>query len=156
MDTYPIRENRKPRTKKERAKNQIVFADKGRTKQDQTDSCDINKIMDRYTKTGLIPHGNPFTPEQGYAPDIDFHEAQNIIAHGKEIFAELDSKTRKRFDNDPGKYLDYIQDPDNQDELVKMGLATEKTPAEKIEPAKKEEKSPSPGKPEQKTEDPPK
>jgi len=35
----------------------------------------------------------------------------------------LDARTRERFDNDPGAFVDFCLDPSNLEELRKMGLA---------------------------------
>jgi phage internal scaffolding protein len=57
----------------------------------------------------------------------DFQESMNAILKAKETFEKVPSEIRKKFDNDPAKFLDFVYNPENQDELVKMGLA-EATP----------------------------
>ena len=55
-----------------------------------------------------------------------FQEAMEIVELAKLQFAALDAHVRKRFDNDPAKFLEFAEDPKNGQELVKMGLAVER------------------------------
>lgn len=64
---------------------------------------------------------------------IDFQEAQNIIATGNSMFAELPSSTREHFDNNPSRFLDFVSDPANENAMIKLGLATKRPSAEHIE-----------------------
>ena len=45
------------------------------------------------------------------------------------------SKARTKFDNDPGKFLDFVQNPDNELEFYELGLTDYPLPntAETIE-----------------------
>jgi len=47
---------------------------------------------------------------------------------GKTAFATLPSHVRRRFENDPQEFLAFMADPANQDEVIKMGLATDNRP----------------------------
>lgn len=96
------------------------------THQSFKDECDINSIMAKWQKTGVVEHRNQF---EGQYADFtntpgDFHEAQNQILHAQEMFMTLPSSIRSRFHNDPGSFLDFTSDPKNLPEMVKMGLAT--------------------------------
>ena len=62
----------------------------------------------------------------------DYQESMNIVAKAQSMFNQLPSQIRNEFDNDPSLFLDFVQDPQNEDQLVEMGLAN---PREKIEPA---------------------
>lgn len=93
-----------------------------RTKQSQTDECDINKIMAKYLRTGAIAHGNKFAGDYGYASSVSFHEAMNCISKGESMFSELPSDLRTRFSNDVGEFLDFVQNPENSKEMISLGL----------------------------------
>ena len=47
----------------------------------------------------------------------------NMVIAARESFMELPSAIRKRFDHDAGKFLEFVTNPDNADDLVEMGLA---------------------------------
>lgn len=96
------------------------------THQSMKAECDINGIMAKWQKTGVIEHRTQF---EGQYADFtntpgDFQEAQNQVLAAEEMFLTLPSKIRTRFHNDPGAFLDFTSNPDNADEMVKLGLAT--------------------------------
>lgn len=93
------------------------------TKQEFKEECDINVLMKRYQKTGLFPQYPGQTPR--YVSNIgmpDFQQAMEIVKRAEEEFAGLNSELRKRFDNDPAKFLAFVNDEANGDELIKLGL----------------------------------
>lgn len=103
------------------------------TKQSEKDSADINNIMARYQKTGILPDLIKKEPRYGDFSEVtSYMDAIQIVQLAEEQFSALDAHIRKRFDNDPSKFLDFVHDPKNQDELVKMGLATRKVSEQDI------------------------
>ena len=52
----------------------------------------------------------------------DYQQALAIVRHADEQFANLDVTVRNRFDNDPVKFLAFVEDPKNIDEVERMGL----------------------------------
>jgi phage internal scaffolding protein len=105
----------------------------GLAQQHFKDECDVNRILAKYQKTGLIDHVNHF---QGDYADLsavpDFQESLNAVLDAQAAFDTLPSMIRKQFDNDPAAFLDFVHNPDNKDEMVKMGLA--KAPVPFVEP----------------------
>lgn len=99
-----------------------------RTQQEFADECDINGIMARYLKTGIIDFANQHQPQYGDFSGLEFAEMQNQIVHAKNMFADLPATVRDRFSNDPAKFLDFFNDPENAQEATKMGLLNPKTP----------------------------
>mgnify|MGYP000421094191 CR=1 FL=1 len=98
------------------------------TKQDAKQECDINFIVQRYQKTGLISHRKLYEGGYGEFMDIDFHEAMNIVASASSMFESLPSGIRARFENDPGQFVKFLQDEENFDEMVELGLAHPRDP----------------------------
>lgn len=96
-----------------------------RAKQQFVDECDINKLMAKHEKGIAVTHLNRY---QGQYADVvgsvDYHEACNIVLRAQDAFGSLPSTVRARFDNDAGKFMSFVHDPVNKDEMVKMGLAT--------------------------------
>lgn len=91
------------------------------TQQQFRDECDINTIMDRYISTGEVPQFvgafyDDFTSMASY------HEAQNILLDAQDEFLQLPAHIRERFHNDPGKLLDFIHNPENTEEAIRIGL----------------------------------
>lgn len=103
-----------------------VICGKGVTKQAHRDECDINQIMARFQKTGIINHVNDYQPQYGDISGDSFQESMLIIAEANTMFEELPSSVRKEFDNNPAKFLKFVEDPDNHEKLVDMGLANQR------------------------------
>lgn len=102
----------------------IVFPDGGgRTKQSFKAECDINNIMARFTRTGVLDFTNRREAQYGDVTGLDYQRAMDIVVQAKAMFAELPSGIRSRFQNEPAMFLEFVQDPANAEEMVKMGLA---------------------------------
>lgn len=105
-----------------------VFTQPGVTQQHFRDEVNINSIMRRYEKTGvLVDPGVRMSraPQFGVFENFDFHECQNRVALAKEAFMALPARIRTRFSNDPGMLLQFVGDESNRDEAIKLGLIKE-------------------------------
>lgn len=104
------------------------------TKQNHKNECDINFIMSKHAKTGLITHVSNKAPQYGEYETIDYKEAMNLVISAQESFDSLPATLRKRFGNDPNEYFQFVHDPDNRDEMIKMGLIKPSEPPITQEP----------------------
>lgn len=94
----------------------------GGAKQSFKEECDINTIVERFGLGYELPE-NTRIPQYGDFSDItDFHTAMNATAKAKEAFDQLPAEIRSKFNNDPGAYVDFCLNPENREELKKMGL----------------------------------
>ncbi|AXH74575.1 MAG: internal scaffolding protein [Microviridae sp.] len=105
-----------------RTRSGISFAAQGRTKQEFAAECDINNIMSRYLKTGIIDHVRDSAPQFLEASPLEFQEAMQIVAQAETLFEELPSSIRSRFENDATKLLEFVHNPENIAESVAMGF----------------------------------
>ncbi len=121
-----------------------------RTHQSGKDECDINLIMARYVKTGTLDHQKQHGDNYGFATSIDLHEALSTIEQANSMFNDLPSSIRTKMQNDPGQFLDFVQNPDNEAELITMGLANPREDGEIAvqAPPAGEEKGAAPATPE--------
>jgi len=102
-----------------------------RTKQSFAEESEINRIVARYQKTGIVDHVAKYGGMYGDMPDQDdFHEAMNLVTEAQTMFNDLPSNVRSRFTNDPAEFLEFVSDPENRDEMIKMGLITSGTASE--------------------------
>lgn len=101
---------------------QITFPEQGRTKQAMQSQCDINQIMAKFQKTGVIDFVNKHSPQFGDSTGIDFQKSMETVAKANEMFADLPSSVRKRFNNDPQELLAFCEDAENRQEAIKLGL----------------------------------
>ena len=130
-------------------KHAIKFTQPSLTQQHSKDQVDINNIMARYIKTGVLDHVAKYQPQYRDNNATDYQESMNIVIKADEMFSELPAQARKHFDNDPAAFLDFVQDPANHDKLHELGL-TENPPL--VPQPKTTETKNSPPSPVQKTE----
>lgn len=94
------------------------------TEQQFKDECDINSIIARYKVTGVL--GDPMDNREPVYVDCssipDLLTAQNFIIRANDDFMSLPSSIRKRFDNSPLSMLQFLQDPNNREEAIQLGL----------------------------------
>lgn len=131
------------------SKHAIIFdKQQDRTEQSHKKACDVNTIMARYQKTGVLDHQAKHQQHYGEVPALDYREAMAMIADANTMFAELPAKTRQHFDNDPAKFLEFTDNPENHKKLAELELGN--SPKNQDDPAKPTEEE-KPGKqPEQK------
>lgn len=114
----------------------ITFPEITMAKQSFRDECDINTIMSKYQKTGLIDHVQKFQGSYGdFTNTVDYQLSLNQVIEAQDAFDQLPSSVRKRFSNQPSELMAFLSDPDNRDEAVKLGLVPAPPPQPK-EPAK--------------------
>jgi len=91
-------------------------------------STDINQIVGRYKKTGLLQSTmaknmtQPTQPVFGVYPFNDFQDAYNHVQQVKQDFMRLPARVRARFDNNPANVVRFVDNADNAVEAIKMGL----------------------------------
>lgn len=95
----------------------------GRTQQSEKDSCDINLIMKRFEKTKELPITTARLASYGDFSDLsDFKTSLDRIKLAEETFMALPADVRAHVDNDPQKFLDFVDDEDNLETMIEMGL----------------------------------
>lgn len=108
-----------------------------RTKQADSATTDLKAIVNKY-----ITHGQPLPERDLHYGDFtnvsDYHAAHNRMIEAQEQFAALPAAVRRHCENDPGKFLDLVFDPDRRGELEELGMVPERAPAG-APPAKEEE-----------------
>lgn len=111
-----------------RKRVQIDFDEPSLTKQCFSQECDINAIMARSAESGFISHGNSDMPRYGDFTDVvGYQESLNIVMKAQQSFSSLPAQVRSRFSNDPANLLEFVQNPDNYDEAVALGLVEKRT-----------------------------
>lgn len=110
--------------------------DIGRTKQADRESCDINMMIEKFQRSGIVPAQNALPPRYGdFSQHMDLHSSINAVNAAEDVFFDLPAKLREQFDNDPVKLVEFVDNPDNQVEAEELGLLPRKTPAEPPPPA---------------------
>ncbi len=108
------------------------FDDPSLTRQEFKDDCDLEKILARFCST---PEGlEALANAQGYISGrfedvsevVDYRTSLDLVKRADEAFNGLPAQIRTKFDNDPAKFLDFVDDPKNEAELRSMGLLNPK------------------------------
>lgn len=91
---------------------QLTFPENSpHTRQEFKDESDINTIMAQYMRTGELPQVNLIAPQYLELSDgLSFQEQMQAVVDAQNLFAELPSQIRNRFQNDPGAFIDFCAD----------------------------------------------
>lgn len=119
-----------------------------RTHQSFKDECDINNIVRKAHQNGFFGHVSKAVPQFGDFTEVpDYQSALNMVIDAKQKFLEIPARIREKFDNDPNKFIEFVSNPANGDQLVAWGLATKREAAKPLDNAvpapKSRKKTPS-------------
>lgn len=93
------------------------------TKQAFKDEVDINKIIARFEKTGMIEAINSKQPFYGDVSDIkDYKESLEIVKEAEALFMAMSPEIRERFDHDPQEMIEFLSDNKNKKEAIELGM----------------------------------
>ncbi len=96
----------------------LVYDD-GLTKQGFEAETNIQTIMARADKAGTISHLDKYEGVYADYSDFDFHEQTEKLTQGRMIFDDLPAEVRKEFGQSPAAFFEFVNDPENKDELLK-------------------------------------
>lgn len=92
------------------------------TKQSFREESDINSIIKRFEKDGMIT----VAQREGFYGDVseivDYKAAADIVQRADELFMDMSADVRTRFDNDPAKMIEFLADEGNRAEAEKLGI----------------------------------
>lgn len=94
-----------------------------KTQQQFKAECDVNNIMAKYKKTGMLTHLSKYQGQFGdFSGYEDYQTSLAKLDQAQRSFNDLPSEIRSKFFNDPGKLIEYLSDEKNHPEAVKLGL----------------------------------
>lgn len=102
------------------------------TDQSFKEEADINVIVKRFGITGQILGVEKPPALEDFGEIFDFRSAMDVVNAANRAFMSLDAEVRARFLNDPGRYVNFCSERNedgslkNYDEMLKMGLAVPK------------------------------
>lgn len=121
------------------------------TQQHYKDECEVINIIKKHDRNGIIEHVQRGQARYGDFSEVaDYREALDLVRNAQEEFMTIPSDIRKKFDNNPGKFYEFVSNPDNKEELKAMGFiepqavdspssATTQAPSEADEPSTAQE-----------------
>lgn len=111
----------------DRTKRPVIdcSGDKILTKQSFKKETDINTIMAKFVKQGIISPEALNKRHQAFA-DVseigDFQECQQQIKDAETAFMTLNPEIRKRFGHEPAQLLDFMKNEENRAEAIELGI----------------------------------
>jgi len=101
-------------------------------KQEFKDDADINNIMYKYGVTGELPQasGAAFGDFQS---TMSYHDMQNTLKEAETAFKTLPADIRSEFNNDPANVIDFLNNPDNREKAIEIGLINGQITAKPVE-----------------------
>lgn len=115
-----------------RERKRVTHPEGGRvlTKQSMAAETDVNAIMARHVAHGTgVLHVNHAAATYGdFSSGLDYASALNQIMGAQRDFERLPAEVRAHVENDPGKFLAMVFDPERRDELEGLGLVDPREP----------------------------
>ena len=102
----------------------FICADESLTQEHFAESCDINRIMEDYTYTGIMPE-KPGAVYGDFTNVNDYQQLLNRLMETQENFLSMPPDVRARFGNDPAQFIAFCEDPANLPEMQKLGFTSE-------------------------------
>lgn len=100
--------------------------DPSRTDQSFAEEVDINTIVRRFGLTGQLPE-NVSVPQSGdFTAVTDFQSALNVVRAAEESFMEMPADVRSEFANDPGRFLEFVNNPANRERAEQLGIVNKR------------------------------
>lgn len=103
--------------------NGLHCKDPSLTVQSQAEEADINTIVRNFGVTGLLPQNVRVPTFDDFSGIDDYRTAIETIREAEKSFLAMPSDVRRRFDDDPQKFVEYCSDSRNLEEMRKLGLA---------------------------------
>lgn len=111
----------------ERKKHALYCDDESKTKQQFKDECNLCSTVKKYIKGSARLNVSVLSPVYADVSQIgSFQDCCNYVTNSLEAFSKLPSNIRDRFKNDPSELINFVDNPDNYDEAVKLGLVERK------------------------------
>lgn len=100
-----------------------------KAQQQFAEEVDINTIVERFGLTGELPQNLRVPIQAEFVETMDYQTSLNKLIEADEAFMAMPAKIRAEFQNDSGKFVDFVSDPANVEKCREWGLAMPK-PAE--------------------------
>lgn len=101
---------------------QSEVSEGGMTKSEFKADCDVNLIMKKYVRDGVLKHVGNLDAIYGDFDYMSYHDVMNQALAAEQAFLDLPAKARKYFGNDPATFLEYMNDNPDSNLLSELGL----------------------------------
>lgn len=105
-----------------------------RTKQSFKDQVNINKIIKKHRRTGMLEHVNRKAPFYGDVSNlVGYAEALIKVKEAEELFNNMSADIRERFNNNPQEMVTFLEDKNNLKEAIELGMVLKQPEPEPVE-----------------------
>lgn len=112
------------------------------TQQHFKEECDVINIIKKHDRNGIIEHVQRGQARYGdFSQVAGYKEALDLVRDAQTEFMAIPSDIREKFENDPGKFYEFVSNPENKEELKKMGFI--ETPKASVDQSSATDKSSS-------------
>lgn len=127
-----------------REKTRVRVFDASKTQQGPTSDCDINVLVRRFGIDKEPPPLALLDPSQfgEFDDSMSLADALGVVNHARNLFMQLPPQLRERFGNEPAVMWEFVNDPKNAEEAVRIGLLRARSPQDARSPS-----GPPPGNP---------
>lgn len=118
--------------------------EKTMTEQSHAKLNDLHHLM-KLDRDRLAEHTNIY--EGKYMDMInvpDFHQAQLILAETASMWESIPATLRQKFNNEPERFVEFMQNEDNRESMLEMGLSDTHLPPLPEEPTPTPTPAPEP------------
>lgn len=92
------------------------------TQQQFKDDANPNVLLEKF-KIGEILEQHPLNTNYGdFTQVTTYEEAHDLLRQAEHEFMQLPLKIRNRFENNPQKLMDFLNNPENRDEAIALKL----------------------------------
>lgn len=112
-----------------RKKNALYCDEPTLTVQSFANDTDINQIIARALSGHDITQINERVAKYGDFSNVpNYQDALDLVRRAEDMFKLVPSKVRDRFENDPAKMIEFLQNDANRPEAIELGLVKAPTP----------------------------
>lgn len=103
----------------------LVFDEPSLTDQSQRDDADINVLVRRWRRTGVMPQVRTVGSYGDFTGVDDYQSALERVRAADDQFMTLPADVRRAFNDDPAALLAALDDPSQHAELVRLGVLSQ-------------------------------
>lgn len=111
---------------KQKKRYQIDCSKDGKTKQEFSKQCNINTIMSQAMK-GIMPN---YRQDENYIDTTglqSYQEALYQVREAERQFNLMPAELRNKFDNNPQRMIDWVNQEENKAEAIELGMLPRET-----------------------------
>ena len=103
-------------------RKRLECLDKSKTKQSDAKDADVNQIIKKALRNGVLPDPSKPAIYADLSTGQNFMDSMALVLNAQEQFQALPSEIRSEFHNDPAEFLDFANDPANNQRLIDLGV----------------------------------